>query len=402
MLPEAFVRYNREHFVDHIRPTEQGCAFETANGLVKPEECVDVWVQQLRKRLEFIIMKDCPKLLSMGKLVLEQGLAFHWVPGKNPYLEDQTTKWRVELEVENDTPVLPRHLQFLPDGWLPLVNRSMCPLRVIPPEERPKRKPRRQVRSQGNVERREDVGGSSVSDLTMSDEHGECAFSVNDLPSILPVRAGSSNDPEVAVITAPPVPVSMNEEDGGNIDECELLVDELPEPPAYEEQREERAEEMFEEEEYENLCFDCGAPFDEQFEIIEDGAAAPDRDVLAAFAGSQTKNRILMREAKSVRHQLNHEPKNPYCVFCQSSKLQRRRRTRKTKKEKAAVAKDARAPFGTDVRMDPVMDEDPRLLGLTCGGKRAKGGLFIYDRSTDLMNVEPLKSKEAVSMGKAV
>ena len=44
VLPEAFVRYNREHFVDHIRPTELGCAFETANGLVRPEECVDVWV----------------------------------------------------------------------------------------------------------------------------------------------------------------------------------------------------------------------------------------------------------------------------------------------------------------------------------------------------------------------
>ena len=52
--------------------------------------------------------------------------------------------------------------------------------------------------------------------------------------------------------------------------------------------------------------------------------------------------------------------------------------------------------------MDPVMENDPRLQGLSHGEKRVKGGLFIYDKGIDLLDVQPLKSKEAVSMGKAI
>ena len=52
--------------------------------------------------------------------------------------------------------------------------------------------------------------------------------------------------------------------------------------------------------------------------------------------------------------------------------------------------------------MDPVMENDPRNEGLSRGEKKIKGGLFIYDKGIDLLDVQPLKSKEAVSMGKAV
>ena len=48
------------------------------------------------------------------------------------------------------------------------------------------------------------------------------------------------------------------------------------------------------------------------------------------------------------------------------------------------------------------MENDPRLQGLSHGEKRVKGGLFIYDKGIDLIDVQPLKSKEAISMGKAI
>ena len=76
VLPEDFVRNNREHVVDHIRPTEHGCAFETANGLVKPDECVDAWVKQLRKKLEFIIVKACQSFCRWASLSSSRGYLF--------------------------------------------------------------------------------------------------------------------------------------------------------------------------------------------------------------------------------------------------------------------------------------------------------------------------------------
>ena len=52
--------------------------------------------------------------------------------------------------------------------------------------------------------------------------------------------------------------------------------------------------------------------------------------------------------------------------------------------------------------MDPVMEIDKRMQGMTSSRKRTKGGLFIYDINTGFVAVEVLMSKEAVSMGNAI
>ena len=102
-----------------------------------------------------------------------------------------------------------------------------------------------------------------------------------------------------------------------------------------------------------------------------------------------------------MTHHLNHEPKNPFCKGCQSSRVQRRRRISKKRSKKDKADKPKLAP-GEEVTMDPVMDNDPRNQGLSCGEKQVKGGLFIFDKGIDLLDVQPLKSKEAVSMGHAL
>ena len=71
------------------------------------------WVKQLDHKLKFVMMPDCPRILSMGKLVKEQRLAFHWVPDQRLYLQNCKTGEIAWLEVECDTPVMPNHLKFI-------------------------------------------------------------------------------------------------------------------------------------------------------------------------------------------------------------------------------------------------------------------------------------------------
>ena len=57
ILPQKHVSRNRGMFEKHIKPFTHGFAFETANGLVTPEGHVTAWVQQLREKAEFVVMK---------------------------------------------------------------------------------------------------------------------------------------------------------------------------------------------------------------------------------------------------------------------------------------------------------------------------------------------------------
>ena len=94
--------------MDSIRPFDYGYSFETANGFVTPQSCVSARITQLKDKVEFVIMKDCPPISSLGKLVREQRYEFHWLPSESPYLYHPGTKQKILLEVEYDTPMLPR------------------------------------------------------------------------------------------------------------------------------------------------------------------------------------------------------------------------------------------------------------------------------------------------------
>ena len=130
------------------------------------------WVKQLDHKLKFVMMPDCPRILSMGKLVKEQRLAFHWVPDQRPYLQNCNTGEIAWLEVECDTPVMPNHLQFIPPGWDPLVRNMMCPLRAPSSVRRPTRKSRRTVLMSEDSSDKSESTGITESPVTSKSSRG--------------------------------------------------------------------------------------------------------------------------------------------------------------------------------------------------------------------------------------
>ena len=80
VLPKSYISKNRRKFADHLQPFTHGYAFERANGFVTPESCVTAWIQHLREKTEFVVMKDSPAILSLGRLVREHDYEFHWKP----------------------------------------------------------------------------------------------------------------------------------------------------------------------------------------------------------------------------------------------------------------------------------------------------------------------------------
>ena len=172
VIPSGFVNKNRGQFAESFCPIDNGSAFETANGLVKPEGEVMAWVRQLDRKLKFVMMPDCPRIISMGKLVKEQRLAFHWYPGQRPYLENCSTGEIAWLDDECDTPVMPRHLRFVNPGWDPLVKNMMCPLRNFSSLRRRERKSRRTVLTSSDSSDRSESTGSSGSPVTSESSRG--------------------------------------------------------------------------------------------------------------------------------------------------------------------------------------------------------------------------------------
>ena len=135
--------------------------------------------------------------------------------------------------------------------------------------------------------------------------------------------------------------------------------------------------------EYQFLCQECMAPLADVVDFVGDEEDVPDDHILAAFPGEKSKNELLKQEANTKRHHWNHEPKNPFCPGCQGAKAQRRRRPSRRRSESEKKDRPKLAP-GQEVTMDPVMENDPRMQGLSHGEKRVKGGLFIYDKGIDL------------------
>ena len=111
ILPENVVRNNCGLLAGGVRPYE-GRAFSTANGFVTPESSVMLWVRQLRATTECVIMKNCLPVLSLGALVNEQRYEFRWKPDEMPYLLHTGNKSKVVLEVEMNTPMLPRGIDL--------------------------------------------------------------------------------------------------------------------------------------------------------------------------------------------------------------------------------------------------------------------------------------------------
>lgn len=72
-----------QHLVQKQMQSTSPIKFETGNGTVVSDSCIDV-PGSLFGKANFQIMDDCPLVRSLGKLV-EQGYPFIWCPGELPY-----------------------------------------------------------------------------------------------------------------------------------------------------------------------------------------------------------------------------------------------------------------------------------------------------------------------------
>ena len=66
---------------DGMRPCPD-VRLATANGIIEPEGQLEVYLTDLGVDARFLVLKDCPPVLSIGRLVEEHGFQFHWRAGR--------------------------------------------------------------------------------------------------------------------------------------------------------------------------------------------------------------------------------------------------------------------------------------------------------------------------------
>ncbi len=68
---------------DEEQLTVQRCKSEnnviTANGTVSLDQCAQVYFPIPEQTLEVKLLDECPTLISVGKLVWDQGYTFEWI-----------------------------------------------------------------------------------------------------------------------------------------------------------------------------------------------------------------------------------------------------------------------------------------------------------------------------------
>ena len=76
----------------------------TANGQVSPEGELDVHLPELGLDARLLVLKSCPRVLSVGRLVEDHGLEFHWTPGRAFFQSSGGQSF--EREVRNYVPMI--------------------------------------------------------------------------------------------------------------------------------------------------------------------------------------------------------------------------------------------------------------------------------------------------------
>ena len=103
VLPEENVS---ERMRKRIHTLAKPLAMATVNGLLTVSEAINVGVPNLDRSIEFIVVKDSPPLLSVGRLCMLEGLGFYWPPRKTPWLISPAGK-RIHLSVHDFVPYCP-------------------------------------------------------------------------------------------------------------------------------------------------------------------------------------------------------------------------------------------------------------------------------------------------------
>ena len=74
----------------------------TANGIIEPEGQLEFYLTVLEVAARFLVLKDCPPVLSIGRLAQQHGFQFHWKAGKAWYVASDGR--RHECRVKNFVP----------------------------------------------------------------------------------------------------------------------------------------------------------------------------------------------------------------------------------------------------------------------------------------------------------
>lgn len=74
--------------LDTRRDLDRAIPLQIADGIIWVSECVEIWIHELAVRVTAVLSysKNCPCVLSLGKLVDETRLTFKWDPGTAPTL----------------------------------------------------------------------------------------------------------------------------------------------------------------------------------------------------------------------------------------------------------------------------------------------------------------------------
>ena len=70
----------------------------TASGIIEPEGQLEVYLTDLGVDARFLVLKDCPPVLSIGRLVEQHGFQFHWRSGRAWFVSPSGTRHASEIK----------------------------------------------------------------------------------------------------------------------------------------------------------------------------------------------------------------------------------------------------------------------------------------------------------------
>ena len=82
--------------------------FQTANGSTSTSDVAEIVVDELDETVKPHVLDETPAVLSIGRRCMKMGYAFHWMPGKLPFMvtPKQGQQGFVHLQVKDDIPYL--------------------------------------------------------------------------------------------------------------------------------------------------------------------------------------------------------------------------------------------------------------------------------------------------------
>ena len=86
-----------------IQKMAKGISMATVNGSIVADQCITISLPNLDRTVEFVIVKDSPPLLSVGRLCMLEGFGFFWPPRRTPWLVSPDGR-KINLQVHDFVP----------------------------------------------------------------------------------------------------------------------------------------------------------------------------------------------------------------------------------------------------------------------------------------------------------